>query len=982
MLASGKVNSVNKYTEGNTVDPYYNLVIAHLSGDPPVVDPLNSPNGYGPYWNPPRDNSPYNTNMYCVNAVNFLSQQSFSPYLPTSWSGSFGEGTTVGQYFTIPMVLAQYNWANQNYMTIECWIFPTAYSGWADATSNYPALIGNMDPTATATDYWSFGINNSGYLSFRYNNASLLTSSTLIAPLNSWSHIGIRYNSSTSTVSFLLNGVVENNTGITLSSGSAGTTLTVGRYNANSQIHGFVSNLRITNDLGLNDSGALPYTGSSTYTVPTQPLTANSYTRLLIMNTYNWLDNSSNNATVTMTGVALTSGPWMLPFSPFAYTAAYNPNTHSGSIATTVATVGYIGTSSGTVVGSATNLGTAALTGYSPNLLLSTDDFTIEGWIYTNTASPSYIELQGSDATRKGMRVTANNNSTITFAYGSAAGTTVSSTGSQLNIPFGWYHFAITRKSNVGRAFWHGKLVSTWQDLNDYALGSITIGNQSARNLAFAAAYSDLRIIKNQALYTSNFTPPTSILGPYPSGTIDISKQYVASFNVATTGQYVRIQNTFTTIYPFIEVWVYFTALSSSNFIINGNTTNTANGATYWNVYNTNGQGAMGGRLGNATTTVTGFPAFQTNRWYHLVLFANGGSTGNSNGPICFGVDGQIIASSTNYGGSTTGLSLATSIYLGTGLQGYMRELRISGYYQPYNTFGYKRPGAPLDPYSSTTITAQSSGSAGVNVLFLFWGDTIIDGSMSGNNTITNTGVNMVSNFGGTPSYYTNTQDTRLCVNPNLPAIVDHTGKNTWHQNTAAFGPVLSTSVKKFGTSSISFANSTSQLNINPNPLWDFNNGDFIIEMWIYPTSVSGTQNILTRSSSSTAYSYRLYLSGANVIFTPTNNGTTVLFTITNSKTLTANNWYYVAVYRYGAFNVLVVIDTAGNSSQAFGSFSPTSTGLYWATTMYTVLGATHFNVASTYTGYIDELRVTKGTSRGYTSTIFPSLPTTSFPRR
>jgi hypothetical protein len=82
-----------------------------------------------------------------------------------------------------------------------------------------------------------------------------------------------------------------------------------------------------------------------------------------------------------------------------------------------------------------------------------------------------------------------------------------------------WYHFAVVRSGSTVKMYVNGNQEtntltdsSTW-DYNAPAIGSNpSDGGATVAQLAFGGNISNLRILNGTALYTANFTPPTTIL--------------------------------------------------------------------------------------------------------------------------------------------------------------------------------------------------------------------------------------------------------------------------------------------------------------------------------------------------------------------------------------------------------------------------------------------------------------------------------------
>ncbi len=188
------------------------------------------------------------------------------------------------------------------------------------------------------------------------------------------------------------------------------------------------------------------------------------------------------------------------------------------------------------------------------------------------------------------------------------------------------------------------------------------------------------------------------------------------------------------------------------------------------------------------------------------------------------------------------------------------------------------------------------------------------------------------------------------------------------HTLTASGDAAAAATQPKFGAGSLALDGTGDYVSIPDNTSLEFGSGDFTIEMWVYPTSSTGTQRILTKDGG--AYSpYVVYLSSGNLQFYSSSNGSS--WDISNGNSIgssTLNKWQHVAVTR------------SGNTFYAFKDGVQQSTWTSSATLIdnanAVLIGASIVG-ADYYTGYIDEVRLTKGVAR-YTADFTP--PTKAFP--
>jgi len=268
-------------------------------------------------------------------------------------------------------------------------------------------------------------------------------------------------------------------------------------------------------------------------------------------------------------------------------------------------------------------------------------------------------------------------------------------------------------------------------------------------------------------------------------------------------------------------------------------------------------------------------------------------------------------------------------------------------------------------PAGSITIGRENDG---VNTRYL-------TGYISNLRTIVGTGLYSGSSITVPTSPLTRVAGTALLLPFSNAGLIDHARKS----NVLMFNsPQISNSVTKFGSGSIYFPGSSGDNVRVPNHTgtdFTFANDSFTIEMWIYPTAQpSGSYAYLysqrNGDSDITPFSIALYKNinlyltvqgSTNGASQDINNG---FATYGNTAPLALNNWHHIAVVR----------NTATSTISAFVNgisvFDLTSiTGTLFSTTNPINFGSqsTVGTASSNFTGYIDEIRVTKGLAR-YTS--------------
>lgn len=187
-----------------------------------------------------------------------------------------------------------------------------------------------------------------------------------------------------------------------------------------------------------------------------------------------------------------------------------NPTQTTGSAVTTVAVSPFSG--GGNSYSFSSNINSYISFPGSNDWAVGTGDFTVEWFGYqTNTSQFQRVFSVGDYPNIKiGVSIESStfyywaNNS---FRYSSASSTSVNT----------WYHWAVVRASGTTRIYRDGSLRgSSFADTNNITENatSLYIGNTNtpATNAAWVGYITNFRWVKGLAVYTGNFTVPTSAL--------------------------------------------------------------------------------------------------------------------------------------------------------------------------------------------------------------------------------------------------------------------------------------------------------------------------------------------------------------------------------------------------------------------------------------------------------------------------------------
>jgi hypothetical protein len=568
---------------------------------------------------------------------------------------------------------------------MEAWVY---YNGSTISTAGYTDIF------LTNVGYGMLLYN--GVLT-AYNLATGNPAASSAIPANTWVHLAIV--KSGSTVTGYQNGTqVLSGSGATDPFPASGNFIIGSWTNGTSEFWtGYISNVRLSN--------TVRYSGS--FTPSTTPFTSDANTLFLACQSATFVDNSTNNFTITANGNSVPT-----QFNPFGWTnttgssAAYSVTNYGGSM--------YFD-------GSGDYLTSPSNTAFAVGTI-----FTFEMWIYP-TASPNntnYFVVNTSD----GFQVGFNGTSAWGIANATVAWLLTTSTLPVLNA---WNHIAICRTgtgTNQTSIYLNGVQVANGTVSTGFTTAGVaSIGGSSNGTGPFTGYISNVRLVKGQALYTSNFAPPvaplsfnanavlqvngtsaaiydSSMIATYEtlgnaSSTTVIKKYGNSSMSFDGTGDYLKAPWSPTYSLPgnfTVEAWVYLTSAAGtgSNQTIASYQYNNSNGTGFWGFY-LNGSGpytlyfnTQGAN--HASTTTVSIPL---STWTH-VAYSRSGSTGS------FFVNGTIVGTgvsdTSTYSGTTGSLFVGIMADAASApLYGYLDDLRITNGVARY-TANFTPPTTPF----------------------------------------------------------------------------------------------------------------------------------------------------------------------------------------------------------------------------------------------------------------------------------------------
>lgn len=221
------------------------------------------------------------------------------------------------------------------------------------------------------------------------------------------------------------------------------------------------------------------------------------------------------------------------------------------------------------------------------------------------------------------------------------------------------------------------------------------------------------------------------------------------------------------------------------------------------------------------------------------------------------------------------------------------------------------------------------------------------------------------SNFTPSTSEYTSDSNTQLLLHmnnsDNSTTFAD--SGNTGH-TVSANGDAKQVQIAKFNSGSIRFDGTGDYISTLDSNDWDLGSSNFTIDFWIrfnsLPTTGNYTSPINQWATSNLSWIYNIYNNSGTYKsqFYYSTDGTNITGNSDDTITLTTNTWYHIAIIRNGAD-----LKTFQNGTQ-IGSTHNISTNTLYNTTTEMRIGAAQ-GLPSQYhvDGWIDEMRIVKGTT-------------------
>jgi hypothetical protein len=568
-----------------------------------------------------------------------------------------------------------------------------------------------------------------------------------------------------------------------------------------------------------------------------------------------------------------------------------------------------------------------------------TADFTIEAWIYWNSLSSESGIMFGNSVGWTFYVFPANK-----LQWGKTSPQTPANllTGNTTLNTGVWYHIAVTRASGTVTLWVNGVSDGTVADSANYsASGDLRVGISHGGQF-FNGYMSNIRVVKGTAVYTANFTPPTTPLAA-TTGTSLLTCQSATFVDNSTNRFAITAAGNSqpVTINPFGSTFANSTGYTATEF----------GGSMYFD-----GTGDFVS-VSNIGTTFTLNSDFTIEAWVYGAF-----PTGTNGVTIIDTRSAPLTAADWSLGvyGNLSGQGAAVNNGLGFIYSGVVLGTNIAVIPNQWNHVAASRSGTTLRMFVngvqgfSGTVPGSIAKGAGSSAIIGMGADGVTYGNTSyiSNLRFVKGQAVYTSNFVPPIAPLQPVPNTTLLLNGASSAITDATTKNVIE----TVGDVgISTAVSKFGGSSMFFDGSGDNLTIADNPTIELGSANFTIEGWFYWTANSGNWCLFNKSSS-----YELK-SDSNRWVWQINANTNAFVT---GWTPTLSTWYHIALVRNGATTSLYVdgsLYTSGSSTNASDNTSVLTIGS---------------GAGGTFTGYIQDFRITQGVAR-YTATFTP--PTSAF---
>lgn len=563
----------------------------------------------------------------------------------------------------------------------------------------------------------------------------------------------------------------------------------------------------------------------------------------------------------------------------------------------------------------------------NPALNFDTGTFTVEAWFNQSTLAFAGIVSKWPNVGGDNWLLVTNGDGSVRFYYNGG-----NILGGSYSVGT-WNHIAVSRdSSNVIRLFLNGtQVASVTSSFNSTGTAPVEIGSYASNSNNFTGYISNVRVVKGTAVYTSNFTPSTTPLTAITNTSLLTcqSNRFVDNGfnNLTLTASGTPSAQRFS---PFEPSAPYDTSVIGGSGYFDGT-------GDY-----------LTGPTNSAFNLGTG--DFTVECWVYRTATGTGYETMlgfDISGGLLFELYlGQLDFGIRGTANNVSGVTVPSFQWVHLALA---RQSGVVRYFQN---------GVLIYTYTGVYATQNFTNNTNALISGYAPGDGVFNGYINDLRLIKGTAI-YTANFTPPTAPLTAIANTSLLLKFTNAAIPDYAMQNNLE---TAGNAQISTSVKKFGTGSLSFDGTGDYLRTPANNFALPLAGNFTIEFWVYFNSTSTTQTIIGQWESPTFWEF-YYLANTQLRFYYDNTN------FINLGALSTSTWYHVAAVRNGSTITAYLNGTSqgtasssaaiGNATKALGIGSESPwTGFY-------------------FNGYLDDIRITNGVAR-YTSNFTP--PTAALP--
>jgi hypothetical protein len=802
--------------------------------------------------------------------------------------------------------------------TVEAWFYQVGNGENGDGTGNTIIIIGD---SSSINSVWLTSTNAGAIAGrVRFNGSSWETTlSGGTVSINQWTHVALVKDSSNSDrVDLYVNGVSQANSTNSTDLTTYGREFAIGgQIGANRNLNGYIADARVV-------IGSAVYT--STFTPPTSSLTAVTNTNLLTcqysgaVRNVGFLDDSKYNTRFVRAGDVS-----MGTFSPFSLEDTYWSWYFNGNNPVEIADAN--------------------------NGLDLSGDFTVEFWAYEPKIATTggTVNMYFTIDTLDRFQFSNNGSNAIFYING---GSVFSSTTPPLNQ---WNHIAIVRSgsdSNNISYYLNGTRQTQGTSTYSIAAASMMLGGQDrGGTTGYHGSFmymSNFRILKGTALYSgASITVPTEPLTAITNTSL-LTCQSNRFIDNSTNSMVLSTANTKVLPFsPFTPTRSYSKdAVGGSAFFDGTGDSLTSDGE-------------------NNELHQFGTGDFTAECWYYctkdsvtdqLILSVRESTGGADEWALeYFSTANQLEIHS----GTTPGVLTATNVYPHQWVHAaFTRESGTSRLFV----------NGVLRDTDTGSLTFNAGHRFGIGNEINFTGPSPFLGYIT-NVRITKGTAIYTSAFTPPTAPLSEVTNTTYLLNFANGGIIDHTMKNNLETegNTR-----ISTRVKQFGTGSV-FLDGSDELNINDDKseTFSFGTGLFTVEAFIRVESGSGGSGQWFTNEGHGGW-------GTGGIAIYLQSAITVWF---NDYNASSSFMSYDGNYDDGVMRHFVIVRGTSGACAIFVNGTRVATGTHTGNVGRTGgMGIGNYKGSSRHlTGYIDEMRVTKGVARYDPSQSSVTVPTKAF---